>query len=247
MCLGLFLVMLLLIAVLAPPVVLPDHYHQFIDSRAWWGIPNAMDVLSNGAFAAVGAWCISRLSHADRRAIAQTPVLYAAALIVGMGLWFTSVGSGIFHWQPNTAGLALDRMAMSVIFAGLLGMAVAHHISERAGLVTMVLVLTLAPVAAAVAWFTDNATPWGVVQYGGMALLLALALVGVRSSRMALVKVLLIYVVAKMLEMGDEAIWHITNGLVSGHPLKHLVAAVAVIPMWQMLVYGDAPCKQGLR
>lgn len=242
-CLALFGVVLVLIALLAPAVVWPVHEHSFIDTRSWWGIPNTMDVLSNAAFAVVGTWGLWRLghwSHAHRTAVADKPVLYGSALIVGLGLWFTTVGSGIFHWEPNAAGLAVDRMGMSVIFAGLLGMAVAQHISERAGLVTMVMVLTLAPVAAAVAWFTGNATPWGVVQYGGMLLLLALVLTSSHADRAVLIKVLLMYSLAKACEMADEAVWQFTNGLLSGHTLKHLVAAIAVVPMWDMLVYGDS-------
>lgn len=245
-CLALFGVLLVLIALLAPAVVWPEHYHAFIDTRSWWGIPNTMDVLSNAAFAVVGTWGLWRLghwSHAHRTAVADRPVLYGSALMVGLGLWFTTVGSGIFHWQPNAAGLAVDRMAMSVIFAGLLGMAVAQHISERAGLVTMVTVLTLAPAAAAVAWFTGNATPWGTVQYGGMLLLLALVVSRTDQTRTVLVKVLLMYGLAKACEMADEVVWQLTNGLVSGHTLKHLVAAVAVMPMWEMLVYRDANDK----
>ncbi|MEN9842198.1 MAG: hypothetical protein RLZZ612_27 [Pseudomonadota bacterium] len=247
--LGLAAAVLLILAIGLPPVVLPDHYHAFVDTRSCWGIPNAMDVLSNGAFAVVGVWGLRRLwhlwqaSHAHPSTIAQAPVLFGAALMLSLGLCFTAVGSGIFHWQPTTAGLALDRMAMSVIFAGLLGMAVAQHISERAGLVTMAVMVSLAPLAAAVAWFSGNASPWGVVQYGGMLLLLTLMFASQGPSRLVLVKVLVLYGIAKGCEMADDTLWALTHGLVSGHTLKHLVAAIAVMPMWEMLVY-RATCRK---
>ena len=39
----------------------PAHYHDFADTRAWWDIPNAADVLSNLAFLAVGLWGVRLL------------------------------------------------------------------------------------------------------------------------------------------------------------------------------------------
>jgi hypothetical protein len=42
---------------------------------------------------------------------------------------------------------------------------------------------------------------------------------------------LVLYAVAKVFELGDEAIFHATGEVVSGHTLKHLVAALAVLPV----------------
>ena len=43
--------------------------------------------------------------------------------------------------------------------------------------------------------------------------------------------VILAYAAAKLLEMNDHAIFDLTGQLVSGHTLKHLVAALAALPV----------------
>ena len=37
-------------------------YHAFADRRAWLGLPNAADVLSNLPFLAAGAWAVWRMA-----------------------------------------------------------------------------------------------------------------------------------------------------------------------------------------
>lgn len=43
----------------------------------------------------------------------------------------------------------------------------------------------------------------------------------------SMVAVVAIYLVALLLDLGDRAVFALTDGLVSGHTLKHLVAALA--------------------
>jgi hypothetical protein len=40
-----------------------------------------------------------------------------------------------------------------------------------------------------------------------------------------------LYALAKLLELGDEAVFHATGDGVSGHSLKHLVAGLAAWPV----------------
>jgi hypothetical protein len=46
---------------------------------------------------------------------------------------------------------------------------------------------------------------------------------------------LLAYAVAKACEQFDHEVWALTDGLVAGHPLKHLVAALGVVPLLRAL------------
>jgi hypothetical protein len=153
------------------------------------------------------------------------------------GLLFTGVGSAAYHVQPDAAALMLDRMAMGVAFAGLLGLAVADRVSGRSALGMVIGVLLFAPVAAALAWRGGNATPWLVLQLGGLMLLLALAAVAPRGRvnggtwGLPLLRVVLIYALAKVFELADHAVFGITHGWVSGHTLKHLVASCVVWPV----------------
>lgn len=225
----------LALAVFAPALPQPEAYHRFADQRALAGLPFAMDVLSNGGFVAGGAWGLWRLGRTSWVALSG-PVWVTSVLFFG-GLLFTGVGSAAYHVQPDAAALMLDRMAMGVAFAGLLGLAVADRVSGRSALGMVIGVLLLAPVAAALAWRGGNATPWLVLQLGGLMLLLALTVVAPRGRLnggtwgLPLLSVVLIYALAKVFELADHAVFDITHGWVSGHTLKHLVASCVVWPV----------------
>jgi hypothetical protein len=213
------------------PVAQQAQYHAFADQRVWQGLPRAMDVLTNLPFAMVGMWGLGRLwlasleSDLDRRA--QLAVVFFCGLLV------TAMGSTYYHLQPDNWGLAWDRMGMVVVFAGLLGMAVADRISVRAGAAVLATTALLGPVAVLVWYQTGNLLPWSVLQGGGMLLVLALALREPLSGGwgLPLMAVMALYAAAKLLELGDHVVFDWTGGLVSGHSLKHVMAALAAWPI----------------
>ena len=43
------------------------------------------------------------------------------------------------------------------------------------------------------------------------------------------------YAVAKVLELGDTLVWSISHHLVAGHALKHVAAALALVPLLLMV------------
>jgi hypothetical protein len=53
--------------------------------------------------------------------------------------------------------------------------------------------------------------------------------------------VVLGYGLAKVAEMSDQWVFDLTAGAVSGHTLKHLLAACAVWPLLAPVVYRGAP------
>jgi hypothetical protein len=223
---------LLLVACLGPALAHPGHYHQFADQRSWLGIPCALDVLSNLPFAVWG--CIGlRTLHCTEQDGVPTAQRHMATLFFA-GLILTAAGSSWYHWQPDDAGLALDRLSMVIPFAGLLGLAAAGRISARAGLTLGVATLLWGPISVAVWSQTGNVLPWALVQFGGMALVLWLA------SRPPLADalpvrwgaVILIYAAAKLLEQGDHQVYQLLGHTLSGHSLKHLIASLAAWPVW---------------
>lgn len=246
----------LLLAVLLPATALPAGYHDFADHRALGGMPNALDVLSNAPFLAMAIWLwrlqarwlqhieggelaresgllssMQSLSLVNGRQAAHTAYLHLG--VIALGLAATSLCSGVYHWQPDDAHLCIDRLGMSLAFAGVLGLAVSDRLSARAGL-QLDLPLLVAAVAAAVwAWRMGNMTPWATVQGFGLVLLLAMAvrrpLPGALGVRWAWV--VLAYGVAKALEVNDQAVFDWSGGLIAGHSLKHVVAALAVLPI----------------
>jgi len=204
------------------------HIPHFVDTRAWLGVPNAGDVLSNLAFLAMGVWGTERL-----RGRSDAPV---GASWFFVGLILTCLGSGFYHLDPDMPQrLIADRLGMAVAFAGFLGIAASERISVRAGEAVLVLMMVAGLLAAWVA--RDNLTPWAVVQYGGMALAVGLASTRPRSGAIGvpLGGVIVFYLLAKLFELGDVTIFEATGHLVSGHTLKHLSAALAAWPVIRAL------------
>jgi hypothetical protein len=228
------LLVLLLVAIFGPAVAQPAHHHDFADQRAWGGIPCALDVLSNLPFAfwgLAGLACLGWPSGPDRAAIPLVPGRLAALFFAG--LLITTAASAWYHWQPDDAGLAVDRLGMVFAFAGLMGLAAAERVSSRAGLALAGAVLLLGPLSIWTWVSSANVLPWAVVQFGGMALILCLAclrpLPGALAVRWGLV--LMIYAVAKVLEQADAWVYLWSAGMISGHSLKHVVASCAAWPV----------------
>jgi hypothetical protein len=232
----LFAAALALLAVFGPDVShlanaqLHPHGHPFVDARALGPLPNAVDVLSNLPFALFGAWGLWRLGRCS--AVLPAPQRLAAGVFF-TGLLCTFAGSSYYHWAPDALGLMLDRIGMGVAFAGVLGLAVAERVSARAAAATTFVTCVSAMLAAATCAATGNVLPWACIQFGGMALVLAAAFlkpehraVGVRW-----LPLIALYALAKLLEAGDEWVFHATGELVSGHSLKHVAASLAVLPV----------------
>jgi thiamine transporter ThiT len=205
------------------------HGHPFIDARVLWGIPNALDVLSNLAFIPMGLWGLWSLHRAPdvQRATRQS------ASVFFIGLLLTCLSSSAYHWAPSVWGLALDRAGMAVAFAGVLGLAVAERVSLRAAPWVWGSVGVAGLLAILLNYTTGAIAPWAIVQFGGMAVVLWAAVqpkqagaLGVRWSVL-----IAIYVVAKLFELGDESVFKATGDLMSGHSLKHIVASLAALPV----------------
>lgn len=233
--LALTLAAIALAAALLPPLAQPAGYHAFADQRSLAGIPNALDVLTNLPFALWGIAGLRRLTRLPRAAI--HPGSRHAAQLFFAGLVATAAGSAWYHLAPDAAGLAVDRAGMAPAFAGLMALAAGDRVSARAAAV-------LAPLACAAGWLavavwaaTANVLPWAAFQYGGMLLVAAACLLQRAPCGLAVAwpALLVLYALAKLLETQDAAVFALTGGWVSGHSLKHVVAALAAWPVWHAL------------
>jgi len=230
------------LALWGPSEDLPAHYHAFADRRAWQSLPNALDVLSNLGFAIFGVLGLLRLWAAGRAVVWSAQRQMVVLFFLGLAL--TALCSGIYHWQPDDAGLKLDRVGMAMAFAGLLGLLAADRVSDRAGQALALLVLLAGPVAASIALTSQNQLPWVVVQFGGLAIMVWLSFLKPMPGALPVrwLDVILIYALAKLLELGDLAVYEWTGQLVSGHSLKHLVASFAAWPVLTALPRLPMPC-----
>lgn len=225
-----------LVACFGPVVPDPTAAAGFADARAWHGLPFAMDAASNLPFAVFGIWGLWRLRRFDtlHERLQSTAALDCAWLFFA-GLVFTAAGSVFYHLQPDALRLAADRAGMAIAFAGMLGLAVCERVSLRAGWPAACVAFAGGLMAVAVYHERGDVLPWAVVQFGGMALVLGLALLRPVPGAMGLKlgAVIFFYGVAKVFELGDHAVFDATGDVVSGHTLKHLVAACAAWPVLQ--------------
>ena len=146
----------------------------------------------------------------------------------------TAICSSYYHLAPDNARLVWDRLPMTVGFMGLLAALVSERVDRSAGR-TLLVPLLIAGVALVLYWdWTEvrgagDLRPYFLVQFGSL-LLVALILLLYPSSgsdTRYIVGGLLVYVLAKIFEVADAEIFAI-GGMVSGHTLKHLVAAAGV-------------------
>lgn len=214
-------------------------YHQFADGRIFLGISNAGDTLSNLAFLFVGLLGLAFIwrEYAEgrsRRFVVREELRAYAVLFAAVA--FTGVGSAWYHLAPDDARLLWDRLPMSFGFAALLAATVAERIRLSAGLKLLLPLLAIG--GASVAWWhaTGDLLPYAFVQYGSIAAIFAIVMIS--RSRYThggyIFGVLAIYAVAKAAEALDAQIYAIGQ-VVSGHTLKHLLAAAAVFWLLRML------------
>lgn len=210
------------------PIVQWAGYHHFADSRAWGALPHAWNVLSNLPFAAAALWAWPRLREAGAAWRA-----FCAAILA------TALGSSIYHWQPNDLLLLIDRLPIAWACAALLCAFLAERVHARWQSPAVVSIALIGGTAAVAWWGVGNALgagdlrPYVLVQFMPMllipaALLLRLTpLTGTAVPAWAWWTALALYAAAKGLEVGDAATLEMTLHTVSGHSLKHLLAALA--------------------
>jgi hypothetical protein len=253
--------LLALFAVACPAFSGPDAVSVFADDRGWHSLPNAMDVLSNLPFLAIGLLGLRWLRWLDRPELSATPTAASAGEPVDLGVsqrlgnsfdcaWMffagliaCAVASVVYHLQPDMLRLAADRAGMAIAFAGLIGLAVCDRVSQRAGWAAAWATLAGGLLAVAIWFETGNVAPWATVQFGGMALVLMLALTkplpevsgsgGALGLRLGWV--IFFYALAKLFELSDHAVYEATHHIVSGHSVKHLTAALAGLPVLHAL------------
>lgn len=209
---------------LLPAIQQPAEYHDFADRRTLLGIANAGDVLSNVAFALAGLYGFFQLQRGRRQ---LGPAVRASLHVFFAGLVLTALGSAYYHLNPTNATLVLDRLPMTIAFAGVFGAVVAERVSSRGGFASLAVMLAIGLASVAYWKYTDNVAPYAVVQFGGIAGLVVLLVATPRGAEaLPWWGLIAWYALSKLLETGDAAIWHASSAAVAGHLLKHLAAAM---------------------
>jgi hypothetical protein len=222
------LIILILLAIFLPSIGQNQNYHNFADQRVLFGVNNAFDTLSNLAFIIVGA--LGLVNFYNNQYIKISNSFSVILNLFFISIILTGLGSSFYHLSPNDFTLVFDRLAMSLVFASILAMLTYLKISSRFGLHTLAELLILAPLTVLIWKFNGNLTPYVVLQFGGIILvILTLLLTKTRMQGPCFTSLIILYGAAKLVEFYDEKIFNLSQNLISGHTLKHLIAALAVI------------------
>ncbi|MCG5512715.1 alkaline phytoceramidase [Ectothiorhodospira shaposhnikovii] len=223
-----------------PPIPQPESYHDFAADRTWLGIPNFPDVASNLAFVVVGVlgviW-VGRHPHRFREARQSWPYLafFSAVILVG-------IGSGYYHWAPDHGRLFWDRLAMSLAFMAILAAIMSDRLADQRIMVVLPVLLVFGAMGA-IHWY------WTELQGAGdlrlymltqaLPLVLGMLLVLLHPGAYTRDADLLVaagwYLLALAADRLDHPIHELTGGVLSGHTLKHLLAALSVYWVLRML------------
>lgn len=224
---------LVAIALYLGPVAQPETYYGFADVREWAGIPNVGDVLSNIPFALAGLWGLWRIWR-TRELLAIKPGFTATLIVFFVAVLAVSFGSGQFHLDPSDASILFDRLPIAVAAGALLAAIIQDRavLSRRAAYGLLLAAVVFASAAVAHVTITDDLRLYAFTQLAPSVIALAfIAPWRARHHRIpgrSLLLMLAFYAAAKGAEVYDAEIYEIT-GLLSGHNLKHILAAGAAV------------------
>ena len=210
-------VSLLALFLFVPPVPQSQIYHGFADRRTLLGVPNFWNVVSNLPFIFVGAFGL-RYFRRD-----------VSVGVFFLGVFLTGFSSSYYHWNPNDAGLFWDRLPMAVAFMAILANVVEERIDARVGRVLLWPLVVLG-IASLLVWLrTDDLRLYGWVQFFPCVVLpLTFWLFAPKyTGTWYWFAAAGWYLLAKLLEHYDAAIYSATGQVMAGHAIKHVAAAGA--------------------
>ncbi|MFT6716015.1 MAG: hypothetical protein ACJA0Q_000644 [Saprospiraceae bacterium] len=211
-----------IIALVAFPSLKQDlGYHVFSDQEHCCKIPNFWNVISNLPFLLVGLLGLKKVN------VSTEFKLQKQLFFIGISL--VSFGSGYYHWSPNNETLVWDRLPMTIAFMALFSIIIGEFINEKAGNKSFIPLLLIG-IGSVIYWVLfDDLKFYALVQFYPM-LAIPVILIFFKSKKHALWgywTLLIAYIMAKIFEHFDFEV-HSTILFISGHSIKHLVAAAGV-------------------
>lgn len=228
-------------AFVAPAMPQPLSYHAFADCRTIWAIPNFFNVVSNLPFLIAGVLGLAHVVRGGGRFV--DPREQLPYIVFFLGALLTCFGSAYYHAAPDNPRLVWDRLPMTLGFAGLVAAAVAERVDLKLGLRSLWPLLATG-VASVLYWYgteragAGNMIPYGVYQ-GWSIVVIVFVMFAYPARRYTqghlLIWAAALYGLAKIFELFDLGIYRMTAGVMSGHTIKHLVAAGAVFAVARQL------------
>jgi hypothetical protein len=243
------IISIIAIFLLFNPIPQPQSYHHFADQRTWFGIPNTLNVLSNIPLALAGIWGLFLLGNRKKILFVDNKEKLPW-MGISIGLILTAIYSSYYHLVPNDARLVFDRISMTIVFMSLVTVLIQDRISFRFGLGLWPILLALG-IYSVLHWYfgelqgTGDLRLYMIVQ--GYTVLIAFVMLFLPSHytrTWELGMVIVFYGLAKIFEMFDWQIYHVTHRIISGHTLKHLFVAMAALALFRMLAKRKIKIKE---
>ncbi len=221
------------------PIPQDPAYHVFADQRAMLAIPNFWNVVTNVPFIIVGTMGMALV--ASRGTVGGLPELRTEYFVFFLGVCATGLGSVFYHYHPTNDTLLWDRIPIAVTLVAFFGAVVGEHLSAATSRRLFWPLIALG-IGSVLYWYITEKSGSGDLRFYALVQYLPVLLVPVI---LALFKARLVpagylwavagsYLVAKIAEMLDGPIYA-TGRLLSGHSLKHLVAALGTYLLYLAL------------
>ncbi len=220
---------LLVFVISTDPIPQDLVYHLLIDQRKWFTVPNFANIISNLPFATIG---LSGLFL-----VLKNKEISISWYLFFIGLFLVAPGSSYYHLQPNNQTLLWDRLPMTICFMSLFSALCAENISSHYEKFILPIATSLGLSSVIYWYYTDDLRFYALIQFGALlSIPLILSLYKSRySHNHYLLYGLLFYLLAKVFELNDSFIFELTAHLLSGHTIKHLLAAAATYCVYLML------------
>jgi len=220
------------------PIAQDLEYHQFIDQRNIFAIPNFWNVISSLPFLLVGVMGLKRIFYSHRiRLIEDIKVAY---VLFFSGVSLVTFGSGYYHFSPSNSSLVWDRLPMTIAFMALFSIIISEFVSLKLGKILLWPLIAFG-VYSVFYWHSTEVKGEGDLRLYVLVQFLPVLIIPLIllffKSKFTDVKaywiLLCAYALAKILEYFDAVIYNVLL-LFSGHSLKHVVVALGVLFLLKM-------------
>ncbi|STX29704.1 Uncharacterised protein [Legionella beliardensis] len=220
---------------LIPPIPQALSYHDFADKRLMLAIPNFFNVISNALFIIAGVVGLITLLTSQRKVNLPSAQLKWPYIGLFLGAILTGVGSAYYHWLPNNASLFWDRLPMGIIFMSFFSAFIMERINHWVGFYLLIPAILIASFCAGYWELSEQLGRGDLRLYGWsqaypilMILLTFIFFSSNYTGERYLIGVFILFSFAKLAEALDKQVYDWSWQLVSGHTLKHVLAAGAI-------------------
>ena len=230
-----------------PPIPQALSYHHFADTKIINGIPNFCNVISNLLFSIIGiAGFIVLWQKWQTKCFLNWQEAFPFFTLF-LGVFLLGMGSAYYHCLPENATLVWDRIPITIAFMSLVSITIMERINLSIGFWFLFPLLALG-VGSVWYWhWTEllgrgDLRLYGFVQFYPMVLIILILYLFPKPypPNSAYWWLFFFYGLAKIAESADVFIYIHTNRIISGHTLKHILAAIGTC--WLIVILKKITC-----